>query len=229
MRLAHWRETLTGAALASLLLVCANAESTRTARGSVEGAQDGEPVWIGVFGEDGEGSWTQATSANFEVALPPGERATLLVVSKNRVPLTVPVTSGSPAKVALRLAPGLALSGTVRSEDGARLTDVEITIEPAESDGLEVPPTATPRWRSDRRGGFRVGGLRPGRHTVTLEAEGHVPLTLEDVQVRKGVANRIEAELPTAHFIAGRLVDGRGGPVVGVDVQMLPVYGRTEV
>lgn len=146
MRLAHWRETLTGAALASSLLASANAQSPPTLRGSVEGAQDGEPVWIGVFGDEAaEGSWTQATSANFEVALPAGERATLLVVSKNRVPLTVPVTSGSPAKVALRLAPGLALSGTVRSEDGARLTDAEITIEPAESDGLAVPPTATPR------------------------------------------------------------------------------------
>ena len=109
MRLANWRTTLTGAALASLLLVCANAESTRTVRGSVEGAQDGEPVWIGVFGDEAaEGSWTQATSANFKVALPPGERATLLVVSKNRVPLTVPVTSGSPETVALRLETGLA-------------------------------------------------------------------------------------------------------------------------
>ena len=230
MRLVSWRTTVIGAALASLLLVCANAESTRTLSGSVEGVQDGEPVWIGVFGDEAaEGSWTQATGVNFQVALPAGERATVLVVSKNRVPLTVPVTSGSPAKVALRLALGLALSGAVRSEDGARLTDAEITIEPAESDGLAVPPTATPRWRSDRRGGFRVGGLRPGRHAVTLKAEGHVPLTLEDVQVRKGVDNRIEAELPTAHFIAGRLVDGRGGPVIGVDVHMLPVYGRTEV
>ena len=230
MRLVSWRTTVIGAALASSLLASANAQSPPTLRGSVEGAQDGEPVWIGVFGDEAaEGSWTQATGANFEVALPPGERATVLVVSKNRAPLTIPVTSGSPAKVVLRLALGLALSGTVRSEDGARLTDAEITIEPAESDGLAVPPTATPRWRSDRRGGFRVSGLRPGRHAVTLKAEGHVPLTLEDVPVRKGVANRIEAELPTAHFIAGRLVDGRGGPVVGVDVHMLPVYGRTEV
>ena len=207
----------TGTVLASLFAASATAEPARTVRGSVEGGQEGEPVWIGVFGDEAaEGSWTQAADASFEVALPPGERATLLVVSKNRVPQTVAVGDGSPATV--RFALGLALAGTVRSEDGGPLAGAEITIEAAERGGLTVPPIATPGWHSDRRGGFQVGGLRPGRHVVTLKAEGHVPLTLEDVQVRRGEDNRIEAELPTAHFIAGRVVDGNGVPVAGVEV-----------
>ena len=215
----HWRTTVTKALLAALFLASANADPARTVRGSVEGGQEGEPVWVGVFGDEAaEGSWTQAAGASFEVALPPGERATLLVVSKNRLPHKFAVTAGSPATVAVRLAPGLALAGTVRSEDGARLADAEITIEVAEGDSLAVPPLAAPRWRSDRRGGFQVTGLRPGRHFVTLKAEGHVPLTLEDVHVRRGEDNRIEAELPIAHFIAGRVVDGNGDPVAGVDV-----------
>ena len=211
-----------GTVLVSLFAASAMAELARTLRGSVEGGQDGEAVWIGVFGDEAaEGSWTQAAGASFEVALPLGERATLLVVSKNRVPLTVPVADGSPSTVALRLAAGLELAGTVRSEEGAPLADAEITIEAAESDGFEVPSLAAPRWRSDRRGRFRIGGLRAGSHVVTLTAEGHVPLTLGDVQVREGTAvNRIEAELPVAHFIAGRVVDGNGAPVAGVDVHV---------
>ena len=221
------RWSATGTVLVSLFAASANAQPARTLRGSVEGGQDGEPVWVGVFGDEAaEGSWTEATGASFEVALPPGERATLLVVSKNRVPLTVPVADGSPSTVALRLAAGLELAGTVRSEEGAPLADAEITIEAAESDGFEVPPLAAPRWRSDRRGRFRIGGLRAGSHVVTLTAEGHVPLTLEDVQVREGTAvNRIEAELPVAHFVAGRVIDGDGAPVAGVDVH---VFGLDE-
>ena len=214
--------TVIGAVLALFVAASANAEPARTLRGSVEGGQDGEPIWVGVFGEEAaEGSWTEATGASFEVALPPGEPATLLVVSKNRVPHKLAVGTGSPAPVALRLAAGLELAGTVRSEEGAPLADAEIAIEAAESDGFEVPSIAAPRWRSDRRGRFRIGGLQPGSHVVTLTAEGHVPLTLEDVQVREGTAvNRIEAELPVAHFIAGRVVDGNGAPVAGVDVHV---------
>ena len=208
-----------GAALASLFLASANAEPARTLRGSVEGGEEGESVWIGVFGnEAAEGNWTQATGANFEVALPPSERATLLVVSKNRVPRTVAVGGGSPTTVALRLAPGLALAGTVRSEDGTRLANAEVSIEPAETDALAVPPRAAPIWRSNRRGEFELGGLRPGRHSITLKAEGHVPRTLKDVEVRQGATNRIEAELSIGYFIAGLVVNGDGDPVAGVDV-----------
>ena len=219
MTFANSRAIAIGAVLASLLLASANAEPARMLRGSVEGGEQGEPVWIGVFGGDAaQGSWTQATGANFEVALPPDERATLLVVSKNRVPRAVTVGSGSPTTVALRLAPGLALAGTVRSEDGTRLANVEVSVEPDETDGLAVPPPAAPLWRSDRRGEFEVGGLRPGRHDITLTAEGRVPRTLEYVQVREGEANRIEVNLPIAHFIAGRVVDSDGAAVAGVDV-----------
>ena len=108
MRFVDWRATVIGTALTSLLLASANAEPARTLRGSVEGGVEGEPVWVGVFGDEAEAaSWTQATGARFEVALPPGERATLLVVSKNRVPRTMTVEGGSPGTLALRLTPGI--------------------------------------------------------------------------------------------------------------------------
>ena len=216
MRFANWPVAAIGAALA---IMCTNAESTRTLRGSVEGGQEGESVWIGVFGDEmAEGIWTQAIGASFEVALPLGEPATLLVVTKNRVPRTVPVTDGSPATVALRLAPGLTLAGTVRSEDGARLEDVQVFVQPVESTGPIVPPRVAPIWHSDQHGEFRVGGLHPGHYMVTLTAEGQVPLTLKGVQVREGAANQIDAELLTGHFILGRVVDNAGDPVAGVDV-----------
>ena len=220
MRFVSLPGAVLGAVLAPLLLASASAEPAQMLRGSVDGGEKGEPVWVGVFGDGAaEGNWTQATGPGFEIALPPGERATLLVVSKNRVPRTVRVTGGSPARaMALALAPGLSLAGTVRSDGGGLLANAEITIVSAEDGDFTVPPRAAPRWRSDRRGGFQVGGLRPGRHSVTLTAAGHLPLTMEEIQVRDGADNRIEAQLLTAHFIAGRVVDGEGAPVAGVDV-----------
>ena len=225
MRFVNWAVGGAATITASLLVASANADPARTVRGSVEGAEKGEPIWVGVFGDEAaEGDWTRATGRGFEVALLPGERATLLVVSKNRVPRTVRVTGASAADMALGLARGLALAGTVRSDDGSPLANAEITIEPAEGGDFTVPPRAVPRWRSDRRGGFQIGGLRPGRHSVTLTAAGHLALTLEDIQVREGADNGIEAQLLTAHFIAGRVVDDDGNPVAGVDVE---ADGRT--
>ena len=98
MRFVNWPGAALGAALASLLAASANTEPARMLRCSVKGGEAGEPVWIGVFGvEAAEGNWTRATGPRFEVALPVGERATLLVVSKNRVPEKLAVGGGSPA------------------------------------------------------------------------------------------------------------------------------------
>lgn len=226
MRFAQWPSTASVAVMASFLLASANiaadasAEPVRTVQGSVDGWHEGEPVWVGVFGDAPEAvSWTQAHTGRFEVELPPGERATLLLVSKNRVACALPASGGSPTAVAWRLSPGLTLAGTVRAEDGVPFRDAEITVEAAKGHGLAVPLHIAPRWRSDGRGEFQVHGLRPGRHVVKVMAEGHIPVTLEHVQVREGAENRVEAELLTAHFVTGRVVDGDGRPVAGVDVE----------
>ena len=52
MRFVNWRATAIGAALASLFLASANAEPAQMLRGSVEGGEKGEPVWVGVFGDE---------------------------------------------------------------------------------------------------------------------------------------------------------------------------------
>ena len=219
----------TAAPLAALALVvgcAASGAEAPTVEGSVSGQEADHVVWLGVFGDDpAAAEWFEIEGGAFEVPLPAGGRATLLAVSRDRAPLAVPVSRSSGRRVELRLSPGLELAGTVQSEDGGALPGATIRIAAAD-DGFEVPPFAAPSWESGRGGAFRAGGLRPGPHTVEASAEGHMPLVLDDVQIRDDGANRVELELIPAAFVEGRVVDADGAPAAGVKVETSSDSGR---
>ena len=208
-------------AMLALAVGCAaSGAEAPTVEGSVSGQEADHAVWLGVFGDDpAAAEWFEIEGGAFEVPLPAGERATLLAVSRDRAPLAVQVSRSSGRRVELRLSPGLELAGTVQSEDGGALPGATIRIAAADDDGFEVPPFAAPSWRSGRGGAFRAGGLRPGPHTVEASAEGHMPLVLDDVQIRDDGANRVELELIPAAFVEGRVVDADGAPAAGVEVE----------
>ena len=225
------REALTAALAMYLTSVCAwAAEATSTVRGTVAGQVPGNPVWVGVSAGDQKPVWTRAEKGRFAVPLPleqSNEEATLLVVSKDRVPLALPLPRDAAAKaVELRLSPGLRLAGTVLSEDGTPLPGAVLTIAPAEAAGFEKPSFAKLRWESGRRGAFVIDGLRPGRHMVRATAEGHLPLVLKDVEVKPASDeasedgfNHVEVRLAPAFFVAGRVFDSDGAPVAGAQVR----------
>ena len=214
-----------------LASVCAWAgEATSTVRGTVAGQVPGNPVWVGVSAGDQKPVWTRAEKGRFAVHLPleqSTEEATLLVVSKDRVPLALPLPHDTAAQaVELRLSPGLRFVGAVLSEDGTPLPGAVLTIAPAEAAGFEQPSFAKLRWESGRRGAFAIGGLRPGRHVVRATAEGHLPLVLKDVEVKpqsdgagEDGVNHIEVRLAPAFFVAGQVFDSDGTPVAGAQVR----------
>ena len=208
------------AAMLALVVSCdVLAAEAPTVEGSVSGQEADQAVWLGVFGDDpAAAEWFEIEGGAFEVPLPAGERATLLAVSRDRAPLAVPVSRSSGRRVEPRLSPGLELAGTVQSEDGGALPGATIRVAAAD-EGFEVPPFAAPSWESGRGGVFRAGGLRPGPHTVEASAEGHMPLVLDDVQIRDDGANRVELELIHAAFVEGRVVDADGAPAAGVEVE----------
>ena len=216
------------------LFATAADEANPTVRGEVVGQAPGNPVWVGVLAGEKQPVWTRAEKGRFEVALPlepPNESASLLVVSKDRVPLAMPLSRDATAEAAgkeveLRLSPGLRLAGAVLSEDGKPLPGAALHVEPAEGADFEMPPLAELRWESDRRGEFVIDGLRPGRHVVRATAEAHIPLELDDVQVEpesdeadEDGVNRVELRLAPAFFVTGRVFDGDGAPVAGAQVR----------
>ena len=214
-----------------LASVCAWAvEATSTVRGTVAGQVPGNPVWVAVSAGGQNPVWTRAENGRFAVHLPleqPTEEAMLLVASKDRVPLALPLPRDAAAKaVELRLSPGLRLAGAVLSEDGTPLPGAVLTIAPAEESGFEKPSFAKLRWESGRRGEFAICGLQPGRHVVRATAEEHLPLVLKDVEVKPASdgagedgVNRVELRLAPAFFVAGRVFDNDNAPVAGAQVR----------
>ena len=214
-----------------LASVCAwAAEATSTVRGTVAGQVPGNPVWVSVLTSEKQPIWTHMEKGHFAVAFSleqPTEEATLLVVSKDRVPLALPLPRDAAAQaVELRLSPGLRLAGAVLSEDGTPLPGAVLTIAPAEAAGFEKPSFAKLRWESGRRGAFVIDGLRPGPHVVRATAEGHLPLVLKDVEVKpepdgagEDGVNRVELRLAPAFFVTGQVFDSDGAPVAGAQVR----------
>ena len=235
-------------ALMVLALVGANGSWTSdapTLKGRVLGGDGTGGVWLGVVGGDPEAAnWTLIEGEYFEVPAPPGERASLVAMAKDRVPLVVSLPAGEQRRhVELRLAQGLALEGTARSDDGNLLRGAAIRIsrgnaivpdvlgiavplkkakiEVVLADGsrVEVPPFARPRWETNRHGAFRIGGLETGRHFLEATAEGYVPALLKDVTVREGAVNAAELVLFKGFLVVGQVVDGDGAPVAGAEVR----------
>ncbi len=153
-------------------------------------------------------------------AVPAGERPTVPTVGEDRLSKKlVAADDSSMEALALQLAPGHALAGTVRSEGGVPLSDVTITIEARAGHGLEVPVFATPHWRTDRSGAFLIEGLGDGSHTLSFARDG-APALLEDVWIRPDdVPNRIDVVVGTGQFLTGRVVDGDGTPVADATVE----------
>ena len=171
-------------AVALVVAVGSLANDVPTLKGRVLGADGVAGVWLATVGEDSEAAtWTLVEGGVFEIPAPPGERASLVAIAKDRVPLALPVPPQAQSRpLELRLLRGLALEGTVRSEDGRPLVGAEIRIVPADAivhdlpgragfafslrdakieiapvDGraVRVPPFARSTWETTRHGAFR--------------------------------------------------------------------------
>ena len=237
--------------LVLLALVCAEGAWTNDVtmlKGRVLGGDGTGGVWLGVVGKDPEAAnWTFVEHKYFDVPAPPGKRVSLVVIAKDRVPLVISLPAGGERRdIELRLARGLTLEGTVRSEDGDPLRGVSISvaqseatvrdtleregfavslqesrIEVALTDGsrVEVPPFARPRWQTNRHGTFRIGGLETGRYFLDATAKDYVPVHRRDITVRESAVDATELVLFKGFFVAGQVVDQDGAPATGAEVR----------
>ena len=89
---------------------------------------------------------------------------------------------------------------------------------------------------SDGQGGFRVEGIAAGEYTATFSARGYEEPAQGDAVLKPflvtgdGSGVRLDARMTPMGKVAGRVVDGDGGPVAGAIVQLLGSrtgYGAT--
>ena len=217
-------------------------------KGRVLGGEGTGGVWLGVVAEDAEtATWTLVEREEFDVPVPLQEQVTLVAIAKDRVPFVVSLARGSQRRyVEVDLQYGLSLKGTVRSEEGNLLQGVDIRVVPGNavaqevlaregieislndaktelslSDGrrVRIPPFVRPKWETNRRGAFLIGGLETGRHLLEASAEGYVSERLRGVGVRADVGKAIEVVLFRGFSVVGRVVDGNGAPVADAEVR----------
>ena len=137
--------------------------------------------------------------------------ATLTLTAYAQKPTPTPKAANNPRGV---------ISGTVVSDDGQPLPDVEVRVASLRfaTDRLSVSPKTKPN------GQFRAEGLPPGRYTVTAFAPGYVPLADENFGVttyRPGAV--IDLHLTRGGVITGALTETDGAPAITVRVRALRV------
>ena len=213
----------------------------------IPGVESTGGVWLGVVGEDAEtGKWTLVEHEEFDVPVPRG-RVTLVALAKERVPLVVSLARGAQRRhVELDLQHGLSLEGTVRSADGNPLPGVDIGVVPSKAivqgeagrlgivvslddakaelalaDGrrVSIPPFVWPKWKTNRRGAFRIGGLEAGPYDLEAGAEGYVSERISGVEVRRDADRSVDMVLVRGFFVVGHVVDGNGVAVADAEVR----------
>ncbi len=108
------------------------------------------------------------------------------------------------------------VKGKVRTEDGDSIADVKII---ARRDGKDLKSTT-----SDRKGEFRINGLRPGRYNLVFDKYGFSSGVLYDVLIKEKKVNNLRDRLymtvdeGTLVIINGSVFNQNGHSIYGATV-----------
>jgi len=194
--------------------------------GTVVGAETGAPVVdfaadvrskpAGVVGRG-----LDAPAGRFRIAGVPEGEWDVVVRSVGRLAETVPVriVAGETTKIAVRLARGVIVDGTVRGPQGADLARRRISLERVDADPAVREVDVQQLVEIGADGSFRATGVRPGRYRAWVRP---MPMTTR-APTLAGVA---EIEIPAGGRFRGELVVVATGEVdVAVDDSATPAPG----
>ncbi len=120
------------------------------------------------------------------------------------------------------LSAGITISGIVRDASGKPLADVRIATSSRTrvlvAGGPEGSSDVSRRTTSDAAGRFTLRGLRAGFETVNAAKAGFRAASVRAPEEGKTIALTLAA----APSIFGRLTDGKGAPVRGATVRIVP-------
>lgn len=210
----------------------ADACDTFSISGRVADQRYGGDTWIGVFRDpvaDGaapvESTWVE--EGEFELEAPCAESVTLLAMRKGAVPVKMRILGSAPTVVDLRFAPGLSLTGSVRSDENLPIGGARVSVTRVDETEVRLPESLT-TWTSAKDGAFVADGLVPGTYRVEASADGHMPAESVDVVVGKGSRNPVDLRLPRAFYIAGRVVNTSGLAVAGAEIHAAGTPGASD-
>ncbi len=158
-------------------------------------------------------------------AVAPGRGFFLYTISDHHphaVEKGIEVAAGRNTRVDVILASGGVLRGRVAASGGAPIAGAEVRPIPLAGlfDMLWEGDVGLFDGVTDAGGNFRVDALPDGRYRVFVRAAGYRPGMKSDVIVREGeVTPRVDFELATGSFLAGRVVDVGGRPIAGASIR----------
>ena len=121
-------------------------------------------------------------------------------------------------RIGVDLSPPVALEGRVFASDGARPLRARIAVLPLPGRGASLAAPGAPveeqaLAESDAGGRFRVEGLAPGLHAVSVEAEGHHPVLLAGVALPR--PGPLAVPLEALGAVEGVVLRPDGRPAAG--------------
>ncbi|NVJ22217.1 carboxypeptidase regulatory-like domain-containing protein [Myxococcus sp. AM011] len=125
--------------------------------------------------------------------------------------------SDAPREMVLKLGEALHVEGTVFDDARGRVEGARVKARFSRG-GREELETVT-----EADGRYRLGPVEPGHWEFTVEARGHVDLTMgQEHELSLGMGPR-DFTLKRTQTITGRVVDSAGQPISGVPLAMEPV------
>ena len=126
------------------------------------------------------------------------------------------VSPGRPvAELTVRLLPGAVLAGRVLDEAGAPIAGARVLLADVDGSALET--------LSDPAGHYRLNGIDPGEHEVSIHLEAD-HASLPRVRIARG-ENRLDLPFVRRGF-RGRVLSPEGEPVAGAEVRISGIGGE---
>ena len=107
------------------------------------------------------------------------------------------------------------ISGSVVTESGQPLANVEVLVRPATREGLPITKLTT-----SREGAFKVNGLAPGSYTVSAEMPAYHPKSPPSHPVVQNSGDSVTLVFIKGGVVTGTVTNSKGDPIVAIAVRV---------
>ncbi|HEX7334117.1 MAG TPA: carboxypeptidase-like regulatory domain-containing protein [Pyrinomonadaceae bacterium] len=107
------------------------------------------------------------------------------------------------------------VSGSVVTESGQPLANVEVSVRPVTSEGLPITNLTT-----NREGVFKATGLAPGSYTVSASIPAYIPKSPPSHPVVQNTGDSVTLVFIKGGVVTGTVINSKSDPIVGIAIRV---------